>query len=62
MPFGTTSPVHSAWRIHGRRNPPIKCTLGIKSALGKEWKTGEDGTEAHAPTTAADFHIIPKNY
>jgi len=34
----------------------------FKSALGQEWKRGEDGTEAHAPTTDADFHIIPKNY
>jgi hypothetical protein len=34
----------------------------FKSALGKEWKTSEDGTESYAPTTDADFHIIPKSY
>jgi hypothetical protein len=34
----------------------------FKSALGQEWKKGEDGTEAFAPTTEADFHIIPRNY
>jgi hypothetical protein len=34
----------------------------FKSALGQEWKKGGDGAEAFAPTTAADFHIVPKNY
>ena len=34
----------------------------FKSALGQEWKKGKDGVDAHAPTTAADFHIVPKNY
>lgn len=34
----------------------------FKSALGQEWKKDADGTEAHAPTTDASFHIIPKNY
>jgi hypothetical protein len=34
----------------------------FKSALGQEWKTGADGTQAFAPTTTADFHIVPKNY
>ena len=34
----------------------------FKSALGQEWKRGEDGTEAFAPTTEAAFHIIPRNY
>jgi hypothetical protein len=34
----------------------------FKSALGQEWKKSEDGTEAHAPTTDAAFHIVPRNY
>lgn len=34
----------------------------FKSALGQEWKKGEDGTDAHAPTTDASFHIVPKNF
>ena len=34
----------------------------FKSALGQEWKKNEDGVEAFAPTTDADFHIVPKNY
>lgn len=34
----------------------------FKSALGQEWKRDADGNEAHAPTTDADFHIVPKNY
>ena len=32
------------------------------SALGQAWKQRADGTEAHAPTTDADFQIVPKNY
>jgi hypothetical protein len=49
--------------------PPIDADLvtklldtPFKSALGQEWKRGADGTEAYAPTTDADFHIVPKNY
>jgi len=34
----------------------------FKSALGQEWKKGADGAEAFAPTTAAEFHIVPTNY
>jgi hypothetical protein len=34
----------------------------FKSALGQEWKKDGDGVEAFAPTTEADFHIVPKNY
>ncbi len=34
----------------------------FKSALGQHWKASKDGTEAFAPTTDADFHIVPKNY
>lgn len=34
----------------------------FKSALGQEWKKSEEGNEAHAPTTEAAFHIIPKNF
>jgi len=34
----------------------------FKSALGQEWKKGEDGTEAHAPSTDAAFHVVPKNF
>jgi hypothetical protein len=34
----------------------------FKSALGQEWKKGRDGTYAFAPTTDAEFHIVPKNY
>jgi len=30
------------------------------SALGADWKNGKDAP--HAPTTKADFHIIPKDY
>jgi len=34
----------------------------FKSALGQEWKKGGDGVFAFAPTTDADFHIVPKKY
>jgi hypothetical protein len=34
----------------------------FRSALGQEWKRNADGVEAFAPTTEADFHIVPKNY
>ena len=34
----------------------------FKSALGQEWKKNADGVEAFAPTTEADFHIVPKDY
>jgi hypothetical protein len=34
----------------------------FKSALGQEWKKGTDGSFAYAPTTDADFHIVPKGY
>src|SRR5207247_3875710 len=34
----------------------------FKSALGQEWKTGADSTQAFAPSTTAEFHIVPKNY
>jgi hypothetical protein len=34
----------------------------FKSALGQEWKKNADGVEAFAPTTDADFHIVPKDY
>jgi hypothetical protein len=34
----------------------------FKSALGQEWKKNADGVEAFAPTTDAEFHIVPKNY
>ncbi|MBM4072551.1 MAG: hypothetical protein FJ271_27015 [Planctomycetes bacterium] len=34
----------------------------FKSALGQHWKTGKDGTDCFAPTTNADFHIVPKGY
>jgi hypothetical protein len=34
----------------------------FKSALGQEWKKGADGSYTFAPTTDADFHIVPKGY
>jgi hypothetical protein len=34
----------------------------FKSALGQEWKKGANGSFAYAPTTDADFHIVPKAY
>ncbi|MCS7046497.1 MAG: hypothetical protein NZO58_09095 [Gemmataceae bacterium] len=34
----------------------------FKSALGQAWKQSADGLEAFAPTTTAEFHIVPKNY
>jgi hypothetical protein len=49
--------------------PPIEKSLvrklldtPFKSALGQEWKKDADGNECFAPTTDADFHIVPKNY
>jgi len=32
----------------------------FKNALGSEWRNSNPPT--HAPTTEADFHIVPKNY
>jgi hypothetical protein len=34
----------------------------FKSVLGQEWKKGDDEAVAYAPTTDADFHIVPKSY
>ncbi len=49
--------------------PPIDADLvrkllgtPFKSALGQEWKPAVNGAPAHAPTTDAAFHIVPKNY
>lgn len=33
----------------------------FRSSLGQDWIT-RNGHEGHAPTTQADFHIVPKNY
>ena len=53
-----------------RHLPPIDHSLvkrllketKFQSALGHEWAKSEKGLECHAPTTKADFHIVPKNY
>lgn len=34
----------------------------FRSALGATWRLDSEGLETCAPTTKADFHIIPKNY
>ncbi len=34
----------------------------FKSCLGEVWRTGEDQVQAFAPTTSADFHVVPAHY
>jgi hypothetical protein len=37
-------------------------TTEFKSAVGLEWREDDRGQKVFAPTTAAAFHIVPKNY
>lgn len=37
-------------------------TTKFHTVLGKEWRKDEKGREGHAPTTTADYHIVPKHY
>lgn len=34
----------------------------FQSVLGETWRQGTNGIVAAAPTTRADFHIVPRNY
>ncbi|MEX0711594.1 MAG: hypothetical protein WD278_04555 [Pirellulales bacterium] len=34
----------------------------FRSALGQYWRIGKEQLETHAPTTLADWHIVPANY
>lgn len=34
----------------------------FKSCLGEVWRQGEDQVQAYAPTTSAEFHVVPANY